>query len=652
MNIKVLDSWLREHVKTDATPAKLGELLSLSSVGVERIDKVKNDYVYDIEVTTNRPELMSVIGLAREAATILPLNGIKATFVEPKYILPKVSIKNSPDMTIKNDPKLVRRIMAVIIEVTIKDSPQVIKDRLEATGIRSLNNVIDITNYIMREVGHPTHVFDYDRLTEHTLVIRESKKGEKFTTLDDKTYVSTGGDLVADSGKGEIIDLLGVMGTKNSVVTNETKRILFFIDSVEPTHIRKTSMEYGIRTEAAVLNEKGLNPEHAEDAMAAGIKLFEKLANGKVISNIIDEYPVKPTESTITVTEEKINAVVGVTIPLKTSVEILTKLGFSVKQKGSELTVTVPAKKSGEDMQIPEDLIEEIARVYGYHNIPGSLPPVIQNEYIHVDKNIFYWEDRIKDMLKYWGFTEVYTYPMVSEALLTGHPDDAVTIHNPLTEDFVHMRKTLIPGMMRVVEENKDHETIRLFEIANVYQKGGRDLPKQIMRLAGILHKPKADFYEMKSIVEQMLYDVGITDLQFKHLEDNRYGAAVFIGKKDAGVIEVLDDKTIDFELDMDIILQFVKQKRVYKPASKYPPIVEDLAINAPVHVLTGELMETIAKQSTLIEDVSLLDKYKDTRTFHVVYQSYEKNLTDKEVGEIREKILKALKDKYDARLK
>lgn len=652
MNIKVLDSWLREHVKTDATPAKLGELLSLSSVGVERIDKVKNDYVYDIEVTTNRPELMSVIGLAREAATILPLNGIKASFVEPKFDLPKVSIKNSPEMIIKNDPKLVRRIMAVIIDVTIKDSPQIIKDRLEATGIRSLNNVIDITNYIMREVGHPTHVFDYDRLTEHTLVIRESKKGEKFTTLDDKTYVSTGGDLVADSGKGEIIDLLGVMGTKNSVVTNETKRVLFFIDSVEPTHIRKTSMEYGIRTEAAVLNEKGLNPEHAQDAMAAGIKLFEKLANGKVVSNMIDEYPVKPTESTITVTEEKINTVVGVTIPLKTSVEILTKLGFSVKQKGVELTVTVPAKKSGEDMQIPEDLIEEIARVYGYHNIPGQLPPAIQNDFVHIDKNVFYWEDRIKDMLKYWGFTEVYTYPMVSKELLTGSHEDAVTIHNPLTEDFVHMRKTLIPGMRRVIAENKDHETIKLFEIANVYQKASRELPKQIMRLAGILHKPKADFYEMKGIVEQMLYDVGITDIRFKHLENNRYGAAVFIGKKDAGVIEVLDDKTVDFELDVDTIMHFVKQKRVYKPASKYPPIVEDLAINAPVHVLTGELMETIAKQSTLIEDVSLLDKYKDTRTFHVVYQSYEKNLTDKEVGEIREKILKALKDKYDARLK
>ncbi len=653
MNIKILDSWLREHVKTSATPQKIGELLSLTSVGVEHIEKFgKNDFVYDIEVTTNRPDLMSVIGLAREAATVLPQNGIKATFVDPKFEVPKVKIKNDLEMIIKNDPKLVHRICAVIMEVSIKDSPQVIKDRLEASGIRSLNNVIDITNYVMRETGHPTHVFDYDRLENHTLIVRESKKGEKVTTLDDKTYTLSGGDLVADNGKGEIVDLLGLMGTANSVVTKETKRILFFIEAVEPTRIRKASMEYGIRTEAAVLNEKGINPEYIDDAFAAGIKLFEKLAGGKIVSNIIDVYPDKPKETKITISEEKINRVVGVTIPLKQSIEILTKLGFSVKQKDSTLEVTVPPKKTGDDMQIEEDIIEEIARVYGYHNIPGQLPPAIQSDYVHVDKNQFYWEDRIKDTLKYWGFTEVYTYPMVSKELLTGTETDAVTIHNPLTEEFVHMRKTLIPGMMKVVKDNQDHENIKLFEIANVFERTNKDLPKQILRLAGLIHRSKVSFYEVKGIVEQLLDDLGITDVVFKQLSDDRYGASVFINKKDAGVIEVLDDKTIDFELDVDIILENVKQKRFYKPASKYPPIVEDLAIIAPANVLTGDIMEHIAKQSALIVAVSLLDKYKETRTFHVVYQSYQKNLTDKEVGEIREKILKALETKFQAKLK
>lgn len=653
MNIKILDSWLREHLKTTATPQKIGELLSLTSVGVEHIEKFgKNDFVYDIEVTTNRPDLMSVIGLAREAATVLPQNGIKATFHDPKYTLPKVKIKNDLKMTIKNDPKLIRRICAVIMEVTIKDSPQLVKDRIEASGIRSLNNVIDITNYVMRETGHPTHVFDYDRLANHTLIVRESQKGEKVTTLDSKTHVLSGGDLVVDNGNGEIVDMLGLMGTANSVVTKDTKRILFFIEAVEPTRIRKASMEYGIRTEAAVLNEKGLNPEYIPDALATGIRMFEKLANGKVVSTIIDIYPQMPKETIIKVTEEKINTVIGVTIPLKQSVEILTKLGFSVKQKDTILEVTVPAKKAGDDMQIQEDLIEEIARVYGYHNIPGQLPPSIQSDYVHVDKSQFYWEDRIKDALKYWGFTEVYTYPMVSKDLLTGNEADAVTIHNPLTEEFVHMRKTLIPGMMKVVADNQDHENIKLFEIANVFERTTRDLPKQILRLGGIVHLPKVTFSEVKGYVEQLLDDVGITDVAFKHLPANKYGATVLIHKKDAGVIEILNDKTIDFELDMDTILKHVKQKRTYVPASKFPPIVEDMAVIAPAHVLTGDLMETIAKQSSLITSVSLLDKYKDTRTFHIIYQSHKKNLTDKEVGEIREKIIKVLKDKFGAIIK
>jgi phenylalanyl-tRNA synthetase beta chain len=653
MNIKILDSWLREHVKTSATPQKIGELLSLTSVGVERIEKFKNnDYVYDIEVTTNRPDLMSVIGLAREAGTVLPQNGIKATFTEPKFELPKVTIKREPELTIKNDPKLIRRICAVIMEVTIKDAPQIIKDRLEASGIRSLNNVIDITNYVMRETGHPTHVFDYDRLTTHTLVVRESKKGEKVRTLDDKEYTLSGGDLVADNGKGEIIDMLGLMGTANSVVTKDTKRILFFIEAVEPTRIRKASMEYGIRTEAAVLNEKGLNPEYIEDALAAGIKMFEKIAGGKVVSNIIDIYPTRPTETKITITEEKINRVVGVQIPLHQSIAILTKLGFGVKQNGTSLEVSVPAKKSGDDMQIPEDIIEEIARVYGYHNIPGQLPPAIQRDYVHVDQNQFYWEDRIKDTLKYWGFTEVYTYPMVSKALLTGTESDAVTIHNPLTEEFVHMRKTLIPGMMEVVKNNQDHETIKLFEIANVFERTNKNLPKQILRLGGLIHRSKVSFYEVKGVVEQLLDDLGITDVVFKHLPDDRYGASVFIGKQNAGVIEIIDDKTIDFELEMDAILEHVKQKRTYKPISKFPQIVEDMAVIAPANVLTGDLIDAIAKQNALITEVSLLDKYQETRTFHIVYQSHQKNLTDKEVGEIREKIIKMLKDKFSAVLK
>ena len=651
MNIKILDSWLREYLKTSATPKKIAEKLSLTSVSVERIEKYKNDFVYDIEVTTNRPDLMSVIGIAQEAATILPQSGIDATLVKPKLQLPMIHPKKSLELNLKFDEKLVNRICAVIMEVKIGESPDYVKERLDASGIRNLNNIIDITNYVMREIGHPTHVFDYDRLLNHTLIIRESKKGEKMRTLDGKEYTLSGGDIVADNGKGEIVDLISIMGTKNSVVTNATKRILFFIDNVEPIHIRKTSMEHGIRTEAAILNEKGINPEIATDALARGIELFQTLANGEIISDIIDLYPHPSKESVITLSEEKINTIIGIKIPMQKSIAILTSLGFSVKEQNGSLLVTVPAHKSGNDMLLPEDLIEEIARVYGYDNIPDTLPASTSSAYLHLDKNEFYWEDRVKDALKYWGFTEVYTYPMVSERLYEGPIEKAVTIQNPLSDDMIYMRRTLVPSLLQIIKGNQDYDVINIFELANIYEENGKGLPKQIVKLAGIVHKPHVTFLEVKGVFEQLLANLEITAVTVKQLGD-RYGATVYIDKQELGTIEILDETIITFELDFQLILKYATLKKIYTPVSKYPPVVEDLAIIAPVNAQTGDLMDEIKKQSKLIHDVSLLDKYQETRTFHIVYQSYEKNLTDKEVGEIREKILENLKKKYNARLK
>ena len=258
MNIKILDSWLRDYVKTPVTAKEIAEKLSLTSVSVERLERYHDDYIYEIEVTTNRPDLMSVVGLARETATILKHLGIKAEFIPLK--LTKPNTKGLANLIeIKNDPKLVHRICAVVMEVQIKESPGFLKERLETSDIRSLNNLIDITNYVMRTVGHPAHVFDFDRLDTKTLTIREARNGEKIQTLDGKEYKLYGGEIIAVNDKHEIVDLLGIMGLQDSVVTKETKRILYFIDNNDKSRIRKASMSLGIRTEAAILNEKGLD---------------------------------------------------------------------------------------------------------------------------------------------------------------------------------------------------------------------------------------------------------------------------------------------------------------------------------------------------------------------------------------------------------
>ncbi|HUD09557.1 MAG TPA: phenylalanine--tRNA ligase subunit beta [Patescibacteria group bacterium] len=645
MNIKILDSWLRDYVKTKATPQKIGELLSLSSVSVERLEKYEADFIYDIEITTNRPDLMGVVGLARETATVLKQNGIDASFVAPKLTKPQTPKTNLIEIT--NDPKLVNRLCAVVMDVKIGESSKEIKERLEASGTRSLNNLIDITNYVMKTIGHPTHVFDFDRLNTKTLIIREAKKGEVIKTLDEKDYSLNGGEIVAVNDQNEIVDLLGIMGLQNSVVTAKTKRILYFINNNQPAKIRKASMTLGIRTEAAVINEKNLDAELAYDALLYGIEMFAKIAGGKIVSDIIDLYPNKVTKHYVEVSLEKINQVIGVSIDPEKALQSLSNLGFKAQIVGGKIKAEVPSFRIG-DVEIEEDIIEEIARIYGYHNLPSVLPPQTAIA-AHKFADQFYFEQRVKSAMKYWGFTEVYSYSMVSQELFEGPLEEAVEISNPLSEDMIYMRKTLVPSLLKVVSENKNKEVIKIFEIANVYNKRTKDLPQELMTFAGVIKKNKVTFFETKGLLEQLCYDLGIKNLSFKQSEKSGNGASVYIEKEYLGEIEILDANLIDFELNFELLLRHATLKKEYKPLNKFPPIIEDLSIAVNSDIKTEDIIANIYSQSNLVIDVSLKDTYKDSRTFHINYQDPEKNLTNEEVSEIRKKITSSLKEKFKA---
>lgn len=649
MNIKILDSWLRDYLKTKATSQKIAETLSETSVSVEKLEKIKDDYIYNIEVTTNRPDLMSVIGIARETSTVLKHNGIEAEFIPLK--LQKPESPKTELIEVKNDPKLVNRICAIVMEVKIKNSPDYLKDRLESSDIRSLNNLVDITNYVMRVIGHPAHVFDFDRLNTKSLTIREGRRGEKITTLDNKNHILFGGEIVAVNDKNDIVDLLGIMGLENSVVNEKTKRILFFIDNNEKTRIRKTSMSLGIRTDAAVLNEKGLDPELSYEAFLYGMKLYEQLADGKILSDIIDIYPNRLREKTITVSQEKINRIIGIRIPIKTSSEILRGLGFENTISGNYLKSKVPSFRA-EDMGIEEDIVEEIARVYGYGNIQSLMPPLSSNQGPHPFADEFYWEKRAKNTLKYWGFTETYTYSMVSEDLLEGPESKAVEIQNPLTEEFVYMRLTLVPSLLKVVSENKKRQEIKIFELAKVYLKEGRNLPREQSMLAGVIKKQNAGFYETKGLLEQLLADLGIKNITFKNSEKGGLGASLYINKEYLGEIEVLDNNLIDFEINFELVLKYATLKKEYRPLGKYPPITQDLSVITGGDVKTEDIISEIQKESNLITDVSLADTFQNSRTFHIVYQHTEKNLTNEDIAPIRKRIIASLQETFKAVIK
>lgn len=652
MNIKILDSWLRDFLQTKATPAEIAKDISLTSVSIEKLEKYKNEMVYDIEVTTNRPDVASVVGLAREAAAVLREFGIEAKFVPPqlKHALAP-SQKDQISIEIINDPSIVNRICAVVMEVSVTESPQYIKDRLEASGIRSLNNVIDVTNYVMRTIGHPTHVFDFDRLNTKKLTIRKAKRGETIVTLDKKKHVLQGGDIVAVNDAGEIVDLLGIMGLENSVVTSETKRILFFLDNNDASQMRKTSMQLGIRSEAVQMNEKGIDPEMAMDALLYGISLYEKIADGKVVSKIIDIYPKKPNVTTITVSQKKITTVIGIDVPLERAQKILRNLGFTIVKEQTLLHVTVPSFRAG-DVKREEDIIEEIARVYGYHNLPSILPPIYTPTITPLGSDIFFWEKRVKEAMKYWGYTETYTYSAVSEMLFEGSLDESITLKNPLDEDHIYMRKTLVPSLLQVVEENKGYKSVKIFEIANVYTKNAKELPKETRTFAVVLKGSQVSFLELKGLMEQLSHDMGIKEIIFKNPQKGGIGADMYIGKEYLGEIEVLEDTVINMECNFELLAKHATLAKVYTPLSKFPPVIEDLSFSFETDIAIGDIIHEIQKISPLIQEVTLLDKYKNSRTFHILYQDKERNLTTEETGVIREKIITTISKKFSATIK
>lgn len=648
MNIQILDSFLREHIKTKAQPNEISKMLSLSSVSVEKIEKSGDDFLYDIEVTTNRVDLMSVTGIARELSTVLNQNGIKAKFIEKKQIPIKTGTNNLLD--IKIDKTLVNRVSAVIMDVKVGTSPKFMIDRLEKSGIRSLNNLIDITNYIMREMGHPAHVFDYDKLDGKKITIRKSKKGERITTLDGKTHTLHGADIVAVDANERIIDLLGIMGLENSVVTDSTKRIVLFFDNNNSKMIRKTSMGLGMRTEAAVLNEKNIDPELITPTMQRGIELYEKYASGKIIGNIIDIYPNKPKEKVVKVRKKRISQIIGVEIDDKTIIQILQNLSFRVKSSKDNIEVIPPSFRL-KDINIEEDVIEEIARIYGYHKIPNILPNINNKKASSVKGSSFYWENKIKDAMKYWGFNEVYTYSMVSENLFEGPLDSAVKISNPLSQDHEYMRVTLIPSLLEIVQNNYQ-DSISIFEIANVYIKRKGNLPLEKLHFAGILKKQSKDiFFELKGILETLFTDIGISKYSFKKRSEGGAGADVYIDNKQIGNIELLEDDVVNFEIDFADLIETATNERVFQPIAQYPPVIEDIRVEVKNEISFSKIVETIMAQSPLIITAEMIDEYENKKTFRITYRDSKKNLSNEDITPIREKVIKALETKLHAKV-
>jgi len=673
MNILIPDSWLRDFIKTKATIKEIAEYLSLCSQSVEKVIPSKNDSIYEIEITSNRADCLSVYGIARELKTILPRFNIEAEIKEPAEAKDNLStIKKPTPLKVKiTKDDLCPRFTALIFDnIKIKPSPKTIQERLEKVGIRALNNVIDISNYLMVELGQPMHTFDYDKIKKEQMILREAKKGESITTIDGQKRNLPKGAIVIEDGGKRLIDLCGIMGGKNSEVDEKTKRVLLFIQTYNPVKIRQVCQKLAFRTEASSRFEKGIDPDGVMPAMKRAIKMFKDNCQASIASNLIDLYSNPVKLKTISLSKDRLKEVTGIEIRLEEAQKILDNLGFKNKVKQNQIKALVPHWRY-EDINIPEDLIEEVIRIYGYDNIPNRLfsgsPP-------EEEKNNFLWQSKIKNILKASSFKEIYNYSMVSPNLLQKvkiDKDDCVQISNPLTEENL-MRPSLIPSVLAAISNNQKYQKqMRIFELANTYLPLGKDrLPEESLTLT--LASVEDDFYSFKGILETLLGEINIKNYKFKpyELEKTTYGkifrhnkiAEILINKEPVGIIGELNSnvqnnfdikrKVIIIDLEFKQILKSATLFKKYKPLPKYPAIIEDLTLILENNIPVGDIIELIKSTSLIIKSIEFIDSYKENFTFRITYQDKKKTLTDKEVKKVREKITKILKNKLKLKVK
>lgn len=625
------------------------------------------DAILDIEITSNRPDAMSVIGIAREASVIL---GEKFLYHEPK---PNLNIKDGKHCVKVNvaEPKLCPRYSAIVMgDIKVEASPLWMQQRLLASGLRPINNLVDITNYILLEFGQPMHVFDFDKLSGAEINVRFAKKGEKILALDGKEYELSADQLVI-ADKENPVAVAGVMGGALSAATAETKTIVFECANFDPVSVRKTSRALNLRSESSALYEKGISPENVTAAMLRAIELAQELAGAKIACKLIDEKAYKYKEQEIILDLENVNRALGVKIKPGEIKDNLTALGFDVsstKSKKDELKVSVPWWRVG-DIEGQHDLIEEIARMHGYHNLPtelmtGALPKVAKSA-------DYALEDKIKDILAGFGLTEVYTYSFISEKQITAcglNPTEHIKIANPLSIDFEYMRTSLLPGVLQVISENQGfYPAGKLFDLSKVYLPiGANDLANEPFKLLVACYGAEVDAVadEARGLFDGLAERLNISKISFKNIDG---GAEISADGKKLGEIKIVDNKILSafgikkavvvIDLDFTTLAEQSRAVAPYYPIAKFPAIELDLSMEIDNVVSFAEVANIASDAGApLVEKVSFLSVYqgkkvpegKKALAIRVIYRDLNKTMELTEAQKIHDKIVNELKKSYN----
>ena len=645
-----------------------------------------NDTVFELEITPNRPDCLSHIGIARELSAYY---GKELKYPETE-IKSEISEKTSDNVKVSiEDSNLSRRYVTRILKnVTVKESPKWLKERIEAVGLRSINNIVDVSNFILMEMNHPNHVFDLDKIEGNEIKVKSAVKGDKLVTLDEQERELEDGDIVICDSK-KILALGGVMGGLDSEVTDNTKNILLEVAQFNPQNVRKTSRRLTLSSDSSYRFERGIDVEDSIKVINRLANLIQEVAGGEILNGYVDVYPVPHENKVAELNFERLNRFVGKVIPREKVIEILRNLEIDVKDNGDTLTLTAPSYRG--DLELEQDYFEEAIRMYGFDNIENILPRVDINKNSTLDTTKL--TDRVKTICASVGLKEVINYSFIPKDALqklkfTGVSEDKlIDISNPITEDFVTMRPTLLYSLIKNAKDNMNRNVsnIRFFEVSRTFEKA-EELAKEDIKvgiiLAGendkTLWNPKPvhyDFYDLKGIVEEIFSKLKFQSFSIKRSVQTEFhpgrSADVFVGKEYIGsfgeihpdVLENfgLNKKTVLVaEFNIELIKKYINKPFVYQGIVKYPAVPRDLALVMNENILVGDVLKTIEKIDKKVEKVELFDIYqgigvetgKKSVAISILLRDDSKTLEEKEINDIIDKILAKMKKDYMAELR
>ena len=631
--------------------------------------------ILDFEITSNRPDCFSIEGLGRETAIALNEN-----FRNPHKDLNKEvkTVESIEGLKVDVEAKdlCYRYIARVLKDVKIEPSPEWMKRRLKACGVRAINNIVDITNYVMLELGQPMHAFDIENVAGKHIIVRRAKENEKITTLDEiERTLNTDNLVIADEEKP--VAVAGVMGGANSGITDETKIVVFEAATFNRGSVRLTAKKLGLRTESSSRFEKGLSPEIAIRAINRAVELAELIGAGKAVEEKIDIYPEKEPQKVIPFEPEKVNKLLGMNISSEEMVDILTKLGINVK--GDKLEI--PFFRV--DLNLTADIAEEIIRIHGYNTLNSTL--INAESTVGAKTKVQKLQDRVKDLLVEKGFSEMYAFSFI------GHKDfekckldsqKAIKITNPLGEEFSLMRTSMMPTVMQSISTNynKKNKDVALFEIGKTYTDENGNIAKgevatETEQIAFALYGKNADFYVVKGIIENILQISNIAKYQLsRETEVNLHpgrSAKILIGKDRIASFgevhpEVLEnygigEKVYYAVIDIEKFAKYGKNNKKYTPIPKYPAVERDIALVVDEDVEVGQIESVISKKAkNILERAELFDVYRSDKlgenkksvAYELIFRAQDRTLTDDEIKNTMEAITKELQTILGAELR